>query len=740
MHLYIIRLIRRAIDEKKNGRYIEGISTNESNPSEASLFMRRRRCPVACRRASTKYNITIVRTEYEIYTKDEYFDKIFNEEVKYMLNSNYLNSNSNYLNSFVNKNQSLLSLEEEILQKAQFINISADIVKDTSKDLLQEDKIYMEWFRDMMEYDYLKGCFIDDKKTYKKSEVNKLIEDALVGKFEYNRFFIPNQGIYDKRGKKRDENGLIKYDYFTEKRSEDKVKDLKCFYIDIDIKDEHGKSYVNDIDVENKKRQLLSELKKLWKKNEYPNTNLDQIIVPSIVVESRNGFHLYYVIDLNWYKTIESTTYDAEYPSLKEWKELEKIILLTYKKFIPIVDNAVVTPGQLLRFPYTIHQKDVKQNPFLVRILFMGRKYTMDELSIDFILGMDESMLREVYPDEYTNVEKSNDKSGTYQKKTIQSKKISVSEEDFSKNLPNSQLVTAIQNLDVQYFKNNIGNVKLQNIPDRKAAINYIHSQDMRKFLGIKVRLETENFNNPFRKDDENASASIFKGNQGKYILYDHATKESNMLLNIIEKVAKISMTKAVDFLAEIYNIETSQFQPYINLSQLEDIIHKNEDLFSENIKLNKLNKKLIILYKECLEFWKEKCIENQSIPFLKHDIMISNDTMFKRLQEKYLDSNPFKRPQDLTRRFMQLEALGVVKLIRGKNFNTETKIRAARVYQFKKINVNEFSMKCMILKRKCPNIKEMGEKIIRMVDMTYEIECKKQLISKLIQIIKNIK
>jgi len=651
-----------------------------------------------------------------------------------------LNSNSYYLNSFVNRNQNLLELEEEILQKAQFIKISADIVKDTSKDLLYEDKIYMEWFRDMMEYDYLKGCFIDDKKTYKKLEVNKLIDDALLGKFEYNRFFVPNQGIYDKRGKKRDENGLIKYDYFTEKRSEDKIKDLKCFYIDIDIKDENGKSYVKDIDVENKKRQLLSELKKLWKKNEYSlethsDTNLDQIIVPSIVIESRNGFHLYYVIDLNWYDE-SSKKWGTQYPDLQEWKELEKIILLTYKKFIPIVDNAVVSPGQLLRFPYTIHEKNKKQNPFLVRILFMGRKYTMDELSIDFIFGMDEEMLSEVYPDEYPNVDKS--ETHRKEKSKIDKKKTFLSDENFSKNLPSSQLVTAIQNLDIEYFRNNLGEVQHQVFEDRHEAIDYIVRQDMSKLLNIKC---SENFCSPFRVDNT-PSCSIFMKKDGIYRFYDNARKDAiqGSILDIIQKVANVSLTKAVDFLAEVYNITTNSFQPYLNLSQLDEIIHYNEDLFSENIKLNKLNKKLIILYKECLEFWKEKCIENQSIPFMKHDIMISNDTMFKRLQEKYLDGNPFKRPQDLTRRFMQLEALGVVNLIRGKNFNTETKTRAARVYQFKKINANEFSIKCMILKRKCPNIREMSEKIIRIVDMFYEAECKKKLISKLIQIMNNVK
>ena len=660
-----------------------------------------------------------------------------------------LNSNSYYLNSFVNKNQDSLSLDEEILQKAQFINISADIVKDTSKDLLQEDKIYMEWFREMLEYDVQKGCFTDDKKTYKKSEVNKLIDNALLGKFEYNRFFVPNQGKYDKRGKKRDENGLIKYDYFTEKRSEDEIKDLKCFYIDIDIKDKNGKPYVKDIDVENKKRQLLGELKKLWKKNEYSlethsDTNLDQIMVPSIVVESRNGFHLYYVIDLNWYDK-SSKKWGTEYPSLKEWKELEKVILLTYKKFIPIVDNSVISPGQLLRFPYTIHEKNKKQNPFLVRILFMGRKYTMDILSIDFILGMDEEMLGEVYPDEYANIEKSNDKSKIHKKEKskihkseIHQNKISVSDENFSKNLPSSQLVMAIRNLDVQYFRNNIGEIPHKVFEDRHEAINYIVRQDMSKLFNIPC---PENFSSPFRIDNT-PSCSIFKKKDEIYRFHDNAREDAiqGSILDIIQQVANVSLTKAVDFLADVYNVTTSQFQPYLNLSQLDEIIHYNEDLFSKNIKLNKLNKKLIILYKECLEFWKEKCIENESIPFMKHDVMISNDTMFEKLQEKYLDSNPFKRPQDLTRRFMQLEALGVVKLIRGKNFNTETKARAPRVYQFKKINVNEFSIKCMILKRKCPNIREMSEKVIRMVDMAYEIECKKQLMSKLIQIIKNIK
>lgn len=612
-----------------------------------------------------------------------------------------------------------------------------EISLDVQDKITKEENINN--FLEMLSFDIEKRCFKDCTKVVNES-IYRTFNKIKSGEDVENYYYSPNDGkiIYkeNKYGRK----------FKVESKKRDDIQRLKTFYIDIDFKDENGNHYSDDILLK-KKEEMLERLKGYWK---------ELIIVrPNIIVESKNGFHLYYVIrqdhiseeklrkrkenekilsealDWDFSKSDDIKTehiYCTDELTLEEWQLLEDRIYLMYKLGLEIkeVDSAVRKPGQLLRLPYSVHKK-TGQNSFETRILFIAKPISLLTIILSF-----RKEVCEFYKDDSKSWFTQNEKNDVKNNSAL-----SVHDENyFELDVSHSELVNKIKKLDIEYFKGNVGEVQHQVFEDRHEAIDYIVRQDMSKLLDIKC---SENFCSPFRIDNK-PSCSIFMKKDRIYRFYDNAQKDAiqGSILDIIQKVANVSLTKAVDFLAEVYNVTTSKFQSYMNLSQLEAIIHNNEDLFSENIKLNKLNKKLIILYKECLEFWKEKCIENQSIPFMKHDIMISNDIMFKRLQEKYLDGNPFKRPQDLTRRFMQLEALGVVKLIRGKKFNSEMKTRAARVYQFNKINANEFSIKCMILKRKCPNIREMSEKIIKMVDMSYEIECKKQLISKLIQIIKN--
>ena len=620
-----------------------------------------------------------------------------------------------------------------------------------------QDKITKEKnindFLEMLSFDMEKKCCIIEKKGFEthikivNESIYKTFNKIKNGKYVENYYYSPNDGKIIEQENKY--GGKFK----VESKKEEDIQHLKTFYIDIDFKDEKGEKgehYPDDILLK-KKEEMLERLKRYWKEH--------IIVRPNIIFESKNGFHLYYVIRqdhiieseeklrkrkenekilseaLDWdFSKLDDIEEDhinrVDELTIEEWKLLENRIYLMYKYGLEIkeVDPAVRKPGQLLRLPYSIHKK-TGQTSFETRILFIAKPMSLLTIILSF-----RKEACECYKNDNKSCLTSNEKNDTRKesKSCLTSSKLSAPDEN------QSELINKIKNLDVQYFKENVGEVQHQVFDDRHEAIDYIVRQDMSKLLNIKY---PENFSSPFRVDNT-PSCRIFRKKDGIYRFYDRAQKDAiqGSILDIIQQVANVSLTKAVDFLAEVYNVETSSFQPYMNFSQLEDIIHYNEDLFSENIKLNKLNKKLIILYKECLEFWKEKCIENESIPFMKHDIMISNNTMFEKLQEKYLDGNPFKRPQDLTRRFMQLEALGVVKLIRGKNFNIETKTRAARVYQFKKINANEFSIKCMILKRKCPNIREMSEKVIKMVDMSYQVECKKQLISKLTQIIKNIK
>lgn len=579
-----------------------------------------------------------------------------------------------------------------------------EISLDVQDEIIKEENINN--FLEMLSFDIEKRCFKDCTERVNES-IYKTFNKIKSGEDVENYYYSPNDGkiIY----KENKYGGKFK----VESKKRDDIQRLKAFYIDIDFKDKNGNHYSDDILLK-KKEEMLERLKGYWKEH--------IIVRPNIIVESKNGFHLYYVIKqdhiieseevlrkrkenekilseaLDWdFSKLDDIKNDhinrIDELTVEEWQLLEDRIYLTYRYGLEIreVDPAVRKPGQLLRLPYSVHKK-TGQNSFDTRILFIAKPMSLSTIILSFKKESCES---------YKNDSEKNDVKNN--------SALDVSQELLDEN--HSELVNKIKNLDIEYFKENVGEVPHLAFSDRREAINYIARQDMSKILDIKC---PENFCSPFRIDKK-PSCSIFKKKDGIYRFYDRAQKDAiqGSILDIIQKVVNVSLTKAVDFLAEVYNLEIPSYKPEkIDINVLNEIVNYNKKLFSEYIYKYALSNKLIILYNECLECWVEGCKEKPEVPFERHRVMITIEYLFNKLQDKYMDYNPFKKAVTLKRYIMQMEALGVMKLARG------GKNKQPKEFLFKKLDENELNVRCMMLKEQCKNVKNMNKTIVEYINI----------------------
>jgi hypothetical protein len=211
--------------------------------------------------------------------------------------------------------------------------------------------------------------------------IGKLLDIDKNGKFTYaeNLFYTPNDGRISSIKTSR---GYMK----VEQRKDTDTFLVRCFYIDIDIKDENGKPYKDDNILNQKKFELKLKLTSLWKDG--------TLLKPSMVVESKNGYHIYYILN-EQYRIYSNMTKDEirdfhlqgyDYQKnldIKEWKCIEQSIYCAYNNHIIETDPKVTSPMHLLRLPGSIHKKE-GQNPFRVKIVFIAEQYTLFDLKKAF--------------------------------------------------------------------------------------------------------------------------------------------------------------------------------------------------------------------------------------------------------------------------------------------------------------------------------------------------------------------
>ena len=187
-----------------------------------------------------------------------------------------------------------------------------------------------------------------DKETgayYIYPEHKKILPKIMLsGKEEdwLNTYFLPNTG---KPVWKCSING---HWYCIEGKKKADIISYNAFYLDFDLKNNQSQHY-KGIELTRHKALLLQQIRKLP-------------LMPDYIIESRNGFHVYYIIQKG------DRTMSAE-----NWHWIERGIYNYVNKIIPCVDPAVKKSNQLLRVPYSIHKKNDSES-HRVKIIYIRNK------------------------------------------------------------------------------------------------------------------------------------------------------------------------------------------------------------------------------------------------------------------------------------------------------------------------------------------------------------------------------
>ena len=122
--------------------------------------------------------------------------------------------------------------------------------------------------------------------------------------------------------------------------------------LDFDLKAESGKHYKGQ-ELSDKKESLLDKIK-----SKLP-------LEPDYIIESRNGFHVYYLINPSERKI-----------GSEEWSSIEIGIFDYVKANISNnVDHAVKKSNQIMRLPYSFHKKaDDTDDGYPVKIIYERKR------------------------------------------------------------------------------------------------------------------------------------------------------------------------------------------------------------------------------------------------------------------------------------------------------------------------------------------------------------------------------
>lgn len=446
-------------------------------------------------------------------------------------------------------------------------------------------------------------------------------------------------------------NGYTNY-YDKMERHKYKEKRFNSYYVDIDFKlnDKH----LDDETLQEKKDKLYQRLMQLS-------------LPPSSVVESRNGYHVYYIID-------KQNRMNINYDS---WELQENAIFDYFVKNVSgeYTDKNAKRSSQLLRLPESIHKKDDSKE-FIVSVKYLSRTYSSDEIKKAFPMFNWMNTTELIQP-----------KAETKQPK----KRDAISNNNI---INNNIVLSKIINLNTDYFDY----VKKYDIEmDWNEAVEYIQQYDLRDFLQIDVSLN-ENFSSIFR-EDKHPSCVIFKNEERKFYYYDFATQECYSLIGLYIKYADVSFSRAVKVLAKILRIKIKNTFDNEKID-IQPLIDNNIRVLEQagNNKETKYLNKLIPLYTEIMKIWErevsEKRFNNPS------DCNLQLATRY--LSDKMKLKNEIK--EKTVRKYLNvLTALNILKKIESKSKNKKFG-KGANTYLVQKLDVDTVVQTAIDLKNYIKN------------------------------------
>ena len=394
------------------------------------------------------------------------------------------------------------------------------------------------------------------------SGIIKLIDwDNSVHDDLINLFWMPNYCISKKVFLKR--RG---YQIPVEARKNENIKELHFFFLDFDLKDATGNHYIGE-ELKQRKEELFSRFR-----SKLP-------LAPDYVVESRNGFHVYYVIPKN---RIDM--------GIENWKHIEKgIHLYCMKDFSDTLDNAVTAPSNLLRLPGSFHMKANDTEPFQIDFKYIRNEEKKLNLlrKNEYKSKMFSYELREIIkafqiprPEENIVIPappktKSNVISTTGKTTTIPYRKYDFVDAVLDKDYDNP----IFQHLKDKYS----GTYKTH-----KEATDLINSIDMREILGIDANIN-EHISSLFYQDKTPSDNFALDKMTNQVYYFCHSNREhfpynsiSLIVVRIMfdkfqnREVTKAERTEAFDFIYKMFGMTFERYGAPIKEGAMKKRARKN--------------------------------------------------------------------------------------------------------------------------------------------------------------------
>ncbi|ORT99660.1 hypothetical protein D081_1810 [Anaerovibrio sp. JC8] len=478
------------------------------------------------------------------------------------------------------------------------------------KDITTEQYYYMAKHKDGEKFEQHKSKRIKDILQAKRRPKNVW--------FAVNDFYYIYKTIHTPY------NTEFSYRWYD--RKADNTRRFNSFYCDIDFHDNNGQ-HLQANELQTKKQAIYTKLMSLP-------------LAPSALVESRNGWHVYYVISIN----------DREGLSLDAWNKQEQgIQAFMLANVSEDVDTKAKDASRVLRVPETVHKKDDSE-PFLIQVRYVSKAYTMLEL-------------QEAFPP----VTQPQAKEKKEKKKPVKAEKVANSNE----------VIRNIYRLNDSYFSYITPlNISL----DWPEAIEALCSVDLLDFLQIQANVG-EAFSSILRQDKHPSCNIGIKDNT--YLYHDYGTGQTFNILQLVSYVSGVQFTKAVKWLAKVYGLHIKDtFQS--SKTPIQPLIEANISVIKQVARQQGLGYvgKLLPLYQVIMEIWKkqtqEKGFNNPS------DCNI-------QLSSRYLAEVTGKQRKAIKRHLYSLEALGIIKAIESKS-NMELYGHKANTYVIQPLQVDQLA------------------------------------------------
>lgn len=430
-------------------------------------------------------------------------------------------------------------------------------------------------------------------------------------------------------------------------RQADKVRRFNSFYVDIDFKDANN-NHLSDADLKQNKQDIYNKL-------------LALNCQPSAIVESKNGFHTYWIIDRKARKDCIPM----------RWRRLEQCIYsYIYNNISEGADRKATDATRVLRLPNSLHVKADSKEPFLVTVKYLSRSYSLIELEEHFPA---------------VDNEPTQDKAKKQDKEKPQEVRAVT---------PScSDIYTAINELDSDYFD------YIQPINAElgwQEAEETLKHQDIRQFLGLNVRLK-ESFKSVLRKD-KSPSCTIYNNN-GVYLYCDFGIGLTADIIRLVSKTAGVKYSKAVKWLCSVYGIEL--LDTYKNgKTDVEPLISANITTITKTAKEAEkagvfFISSVVDLYKVIMEIWKKQVEE--------YNINNPSDCRLM-LASRYLEDLTNKDRKTIRRQLLILQAIGVIKKVANNKVKKAKYGDKTNSYMIMELDSTEILAKAQELQTFCPS------------------------------------